>query len=81
MRALFGDLLPEAVIARGDKAEFGAAQFNVHTKRFAEEWSGDAGEVAELVDAGGLRSVWRSERPHFSSAMLLQACWLASDAT
>jgi asparagine synthase (glutamine-hydrolysing) len=80
MRALFADLLPEAVISRRSKAEFSAAQFGVHTKRFADQWSGEAGDMAEIVDPDRLRSVWRSERPHFLSAMLLQACWLAADA-
>ena len=81
MRALFADLLPEAVISRRSKAEFSAAQFGVHTKCFADEWSGEAGDMAEIVDPDALRSVWRSARPHFLSATLLQACWLADDAS
>jgi hypothetical protein len=79
MRALFGDLLPEEVIARQGKAEFSASQFGVYTKRFADQWSGEVDGVAEFVDADALRSVWRLERPHFLSAMLLQACWLTSE--
>jgi asparagine synthase (glutamine-hydrolysing) len=81
MRALFGDLLPESVITRRSKAEFSAEQFGVHTKRFADEWRGEAGAVTEFVNPGALRRAWRSERPHFLSAMLLQACWLAADAS
>lgn len=80
MRALFGDLLPEEVISRRGKAEFSAAQFGVHTKRFADEWTGDAGAVTEFVGPDALRSAWRSEQPHFLSATLLQACWLADNA-
>jgi asparagine synthase (glutamine-hydrolysing) len=81
MRGLFGDLLPDAVISRRSKAEFSAAQFTVHTKRFADEWSGEAGAAGELVDPDALRSAWRSEQPHFRSAMALQACWLAADSS
>ena len=81
MRAVFGDLLPEAALSRTSKAEFGAALFGAHTQRFAEEWSGDAGGLDGVVDADALRRVWRSDTPHFCSATLLQACWLRAQTS
>lgn len=79
MQALFGDLLPPAVIARRGKAEFSGPLFGPHTKRFAAAWDGDAGPAGELVQPEVLREVWHSERPHFLSAMALQAAWIAAD--
>lgn len=81
LRALFADLLPEALISRRSKAEFSAAQFGHHTNRFVDDWPGEAGDMAEMVDPDALRRVWRSEQPDFRSAMLLQSCWLAAEAT
>jgi Asparagine synthase len=78
MRALFGDLVPEAVIARRDKAEFSQAMFNRHTRSFAGSWDGRRGIDPELVDGAVLRRMWTEVRTHFGTAMALQAAWLAS---
>jgi asparagine synthase (glutamine-hydrolysing) len=78
MRALFGDLLPEAVISRRGKAEFSGPFYATATRRFAEEWNGDAGPASDLVQPDVLREIWRS-RPHGMSALLLQASWIAGE--
>ncbi len=80
MRALFGDLLPEVVITRRSKAEFSQSLFGPYTKAFAAGWGGRAGAASHLVDPQVLRNVWLTDRPHFHSAMLLQAAWLAENA-
>jgi asparagine synthetase B (glutamine-hydrolysing) len=77
MQALFGDLLPASVISRRSKAEFSEPLYATATKRFAEDWNGDAGPATDLVCPEVLRDIWRSPQPHGMSAMLLQASWIA----
>jgi len=79
MRALFGDLLPDDVIARRSKATFSRPFFGPHTQAFARRWDGCAGIDADAVDARALRDTWTGTRPHFFSAMALQAAWLGSE--
>jgi asparagine synthase (glutamine-hydrolysing) len=79
MRALFADLLPEALIARRKKAEFGAAIWRGQARAFAAAWDG-RGLDPELVDPGPLREAWRATSPVFGSSTLLQAAWLAAQA-
>lgn len=81
MHALFGDLLPESVISRRGKAEFSGPFYATATKRFADEWDGDAGPVSDLVRPEVLREMWRSGQPHGMSAMLLQASWIAGNSS
>jgi hypothetical protein len=76
-RLLFGGLLPEAVISRPDKARFPYAYFRTPTREFARGWSGE-GLDPELVDPDALRDAWLSLLPNGSSALPLQAAWLAS---
>lgn len=80
MHALFGDLLPESVISRRGKAEFSGPFYATATKRFADEWDGDAGPASALVRPEVLREMWRSGQPHGMSAMLLQAAWIAGNS-
>lgn len=77
MHRLFGDLLPEALIARPDKAEFTQALTGRHTRAFAAGWDG-SGVDRELVDVEALRAQWLSERPDFRTALLLQTAYVAS---
>ncbi|PRX45630.1 asparagine synthase (glutamine-hydrolysing) [Prauserella shujinwangii] len=76
MRALFGDLLPRAVLERSTKAVFTDAVFTGHTREFARGWTG-AGVDPELVDAEALRANWLSAEPHAPAMALLQSAWLA----
>jgi asparagine synthase (glutamine-hydrolysing) len=77
MRALFGDLLPEALIERRGKGEFGRAIWRDRARGFAARWDG-RGVDGAMVDADRLRTAWRADNPVFGSALLLQAAWLAS---
>jgi asparagine synthetase B (glutamine-hydrolysing) len=78
MRALFADVVPEALISRRGKAEFSEPMFSNHTQNFARSWDGQSGNDLGLVDADTIRRVWTAARPHSGSAMALQAAWLAS---
>lgn len=77
MRELCGDLLPEDVLARSDKAVFHEVFWGPHFRDFATRWRG-AGIDRRLVDEGALRAEWDGEVPIAASALLLQSAWLAS---
>ena len=78
MRALFADVVPEALISRPGKAEFSEPMFSNHTHAFARSWDGRSGIDPRIVDDDTIRRVWTALRPHSGSAMALQAAWLAS---
>jgi asparagine synthetase B (glutamine-hydrolysing) len=75
MRELFDGLLPEAVLARTDKADFTAAIWNESTREFISGWPG-GGLPDSLIDESGLRRAWAE--PNARTALLLQAAWLWS---
>jgi asparagine synthetase B (glutamine-hydrolysing) len=77
---LFGDLLPDELLRRSDKATFDAINFAGPSRDFARRWRGE-GAPAALVDPAGLRAVW--ERPFYRmrTGMLLQSLWLATRET
>jgi asparagine synthase (glutamine-hydrolysing) len=77
MRAVFGGLLPDELLTRVGKAEFGRALWRSQARAFAEQWNGE-GVDTELVDPERLREQWRAENPLFGSATLLHMTWLAS---
>jgi Asparagine synthase len=77
MRRLFGDLLPEAVLARTTKATFNGSQFGEAEREFARTWDG-AGVDHDLVDVDALRREWLGASPLFTSGVPLHAAWLAS---
>jgi asparagine synthase (glutamine-hydrolysing) len=76
MRAVFHDVLPDDVLCRATKAEYGEAFWGSGTREFAARWSGP-GVDQQLVDPTALRREWLKPRPHEDSAMLLHAAWLA----
>ena len=76
MRALFGDVLPEEVIARRGKAEFGRALWRDEARAFAAHWDG-SGLDDSIVDGDELRKVWAMDNPWFASITPLHAAWLA----
>jgi hypothetical protein len=78
MRAAFGGLLPDELLARPDKACFDEVFFHGHSRAFAARWSG-AGAPAGLVDAGALQEHWLGDAPRAQSFSLLQAAWLSTD--
>ena len=75
MRALFSDLLPEAVLTRVSKASFDEAFFNRYSRAFASRWNGESADPT-LVDTDRLRAVWEGREPDARSFLLLQAAWL-----
>ncbi len=77
MRALFGDLLPDALLTRRGKAEFSGALFGPETVAFARSWDGRSGIDPTLIDGDGLRRAWLADYPPFPTSMILQAAWLA----
>lgn len=79
MRELFGDLLPESVLARRSKATFDQAFFSDHSRAFAARWNG-GGVDSSLVSADALAAVWNAVHPDARSFSLMQAAWLSSDA-
>ena len=78
MRALFGDLLPEAVLTRPTKARYSEVLWGRGTREFAERWNGSGVDEA-LVDPTALRREWGGPAPHEDSAMLLHAAWLSEN--
>lgn len=75
MRALFDDVLPDAVLSRRTKAHFDEAFFSDHSRAFAAGWRGD-GVDAALVDPDRLAQAWRRDRPDPRAFLLLQVAWL-----
>jgi asparagine synthase (glutamine-hydrolysing) len=76
MRALFGDVLPDALLGRTTKAHFNGSRFGAASRAFAASWDG-AGVDPALVDVDALRAEWLSPEPHAGSLSLLQRAWLA----
>lgn len=77
LRLLAGDDLPREVLARQSKAHFHYAYFRGPSRAFARRWDG-TGLDPKLVDPEPLRQAWLGRWPRGSSALALQAAWLAS---
>jgi len=75
MSRLFGDVLPDELIRRRDKAVFNRAYIGSSTRSFAYMWTGE-GVDQELVDVERLRAEWLSPQPSAISSVLLQSAWL-----
>ena len=73
--ALFTGILPEQTIKRETKSLFDNAYFGPASRAFVAEWDG-TGVDHDLVDVDRLKSLWRQERPHSMTFMLLQSAWL-----
>jgi asparagine synthase len=76
MRAFFGDLLPDAVLARRVKTVFDEVFWNESSRAFAARWNGE-GIDEEIIDRAALASEWALSEPDPRSFLLLQAAWLA----
>jgi asparagine synthetase B (glutamine-hydrolysing) len=77
IREHFGTLLPEALVARKDKATFGAAIFSDYTRDFVKSWDG-GGLDPTMVDVPVLRARWSTVGPDSRTQLLLQTAWAAS---
>jgi asparagine synthetase B (glutamine-hydrolysing) len=75
MRIVFGDILPDAIVRRSQKASFNSAYMGEATRTFAREWDG-SGLDDSFVDTERLRAEWLSERPSALANALLQQAWL-----
>ena len=75
MAALFGELLPRAVIERRDKVLFTLAFWGEESRAFSGSWNGE-GVEGTLVDKEGLKRAWGADVPDARTAPLLQAAWL-----
>jgi Asparagine synthase len=78
MRLLFGDLLPDDVLARTTKSSFDEAFWSDWSRALAADWSG-AGADGELVDIEALQEEWSTLDPDPRSFTLVQAAWLAQN--
>ncbi len=78
MRSLFGDLLPDGLLDRRGKAEFGRALWHARARAFAETWDG-RGIATDAVDRAVLREAWRAANPPFGASTLLHAAWLYAE--
>ena len=79
MRAVFGQILPETVLSRRSKAEFGAAIWRTQARAFADQWDG-TGVDTERVDPVRLRQAWDAPSPLYGSILQLHIAWLAQHA-
>lgn len=77
MDALFGELLPPAVLTRADKADFTAMFWSGETRAFISSWDG-TGVPEAMVDPEALRREWSGDAPDARSAFLLQLAWGAA---
>jgi asparagine synthase (glutamine-hydrolysing) len=77
MRLLFDGILPDELLTRPDKARFPYVYFRAPSRAFARRFDGE-GLDPELVDPEILRAAWLALMPPGSSALALQAAWLAS---
>jgi hypothetical protein len=84
MEALFGDLLPDALVSRVSKASFQDVFWNRHARSFVDGTGEAELERAlatlgldAIVDPRALAEHWAGPRPLANSFLLLQACWLA----
>jgi len=76
MQELSGDLLPERLLARRQKASFDEVFWNRHAAEFVAEWSPD-GWQRYPVDAELVHRTWQGPIDN-RSVLLLQAAWLES---
>lgn len=74
--ALFGDVIPPAVLARRDKAIFGEVFWRAPTRALMRAWDGEAVD-RETVDPTALKAVWSGDGPFASTALLVHQIWLA----
>jgi len=77
LRRFAAQALPAELLARRDKARFGAVFWSEPSRRFGAGWDG-SGVDTGLVDAEALRRVWAAGEPDVRTASLLQGAWLAA---
>ncbi|MGH2870779.1 MAG: asparagine synthase-related protein [Solirubrobacteraceae bacterium] len=78
MQLLFGGLVPEALLARRDKAVFFEPFVNRYSRDFIQSWDG-SGVDSDLVDPEVLGRTWAQPQVDARSYPLLQAAWLSTN--
>ena len=78
--ALFGDVLPPALLGRRDKAIFDEVFWGETTRMLTRSWGGAAVD-ARLVDRDALQAEWSTGEPNIRTALLVQQVWLKTRAT
>ena len=79
MRALFGHLLPDAILSRNAKVYFNSAYAHRFTREFVASWDG-SGLDDDLIDAEALKDSWQNDPVfHGGSFQLVHLAWLASN--
>lgn len=76
MRMLFGDVLPDEVCRRNEKARFNGVAVGTVSREFIATWDG-AGADPSVVDIDAFRRAVLAEAPVFGVQLLLQKAWLA----
>lgn len=76
MRMLFGDVLPDEICRRNDKARFGGVAVGEPSRAFLADWRGE-GVDSDVVDIEAFRAAVNAEAPVYGVQLLLQAAWLA----
>jgi asparagine synthetase B (glutamine-hydrolysing) len=78
LRALVGDLLPDALITRSTKASFSQVLWGDACREFVAAWDG-SGLDPKLVDTDRMRQEWsKPHYPDFRAMPAFQAAWLAA---
>ncbi len=80
LAALFGEVLPRALLDRRDKAIFDEVFWGEATRTLTRSWDGAAVDE-ELVDRDALRAEWSTGEPNVRTALLVQQVWLNTRAT
>ncbi|HET9254266.1 MAG TPA: asparagine synthase-related protein [Pseudonocardiaceae bacterium] len=76
MRMLFGDVLPEEICGRDQKARFGSVAVGGPSREFIADWNGE-GADPDVVDIEAFRAAVNGESPVYGVQLLLQSAWLA----
>lgn len=76
MRTFFGDVVPDEICRRDEKARFGAVAVGAASREFMQQWQGE-GVDADIVDVEAFRRAALADSPLFGVQLLVQAAWLA----
>ncbi len=74
MQALFGDVLPDPLVRRADKAIMTRGYLREHTRQFALDWDGTGFDPALVTAPEALRQTWLGTNA--MAPLPLQVAWL-----
>jgi hypothetical protein len=76
MRRFFGDVLPDEICSRTQKASFNAVAVGEATRAFVADWTGE-GVDTEIIDVEAVRAAMNADVPNRFAFLLVQRAWLA----